>query len=124
MMSLIFAMLMLRSARCQPTFPPRVHARPQEQPDQTDAGLWRRLRSGMKKTRDGLTSGLDELFHGPKQIEAGLLDEIESRLLGADVGVHTTAAIVAALAAAVKRGELADRDSLLAVLRAQMLERL
>ena len=84
-------------------------------------GVWQRLRQGLRRTRDGLTGGLADLFLGRKQIDAAVLDEIETRLLLADVGVEATRIIIDALAAAVKRNELADLPAVLRALRAQMV---
>ncbi|MBI2992940.1 MAG: signal recognition particle-docking protein FtsY [Gammaproteobacteria bacterium] len=85
------------------------------------AGVWQRLRQGLWRTRDGLTGGLADLFLGGKQIDASILDEIETRLLLADVGVDVTRAITDSLAAALKRNELGDLPAVLRALRAQMV---
>mgnify|MGYP001111696385 CR=1 FL=1 len=50
-------------------------------------GLFARLKAGLSKTRSGLTEGIANLVLGRKQIDAELLDEIETQLLTADVGV-------------------------------------
>ena len=87
----------------------------------TPNGVWQRLRQGLRRTRDGLTGGLGDLFLGAKQIDASVLDEIETRLLLADVGVEATGAIIAALAAALKRDELGDLRAVLHALRARII---
>ena len=53
-------------------------------------------------------------------IDAGLLEELEARLLGADVGIEATSDILADLNRRVARRELADAGALLAALRAQL----
>ena len=67
-----------------------------------------------------LTGDFTSLFRGRK-IDAELLDELEARLIGADVGVEATQAILENLRASVARRELADADALMAALRAQLL---
>lgn len=72
---------------------------------------------GLKKTRSTLTEGLANLFLGKKTIDAELLEEIETRLLLADVGVETTKKIIKDLTAQVSRKELKDASALLEALK-------
>src|SRR5687768_837202 len=67
-----------------------------------------------------LAGDFTSLFSGRK-IDAELLDELEARLIGADVGVEATSFILENLRASVARRELADADALLAALRTQLL---
>ena len=86
--------------------------------------MWQRLRRGLAKTREGMTAGLSDLFRAKKQIDAGLLEEIESRLLMADVGVETTRDFIDALSQAVKHREMDNLEAVYAGLRAKMIEAL
>ncbi len=52
------------------------------------------------------------LFLGRKEIDDDLLDDIETRLLTADVGVEATTLIVQNLTKRVARKELADSGAL------------
>ena len=54
-------------------------------------------------------------------IDAELLDDLEARLIGADVGVEATSSILEKLRASVARRELTDADALVAALRAQLI---
>lgn len=67
-----------------------------------------------------LTGDFTSLFRGRK-IDAELLDDLEARLIGADVGVEATRSILENLRASVARRELADADALVAALREQLL---
>jgi len=51
-----------------------------------------------------------------------VLDELETRLIAADVGIETTEKILGSLRSRVQRKELADLDALLSALRTAMLE--
>ncbi|MBE9561523.1 MAG: signal recognition particle receptor subunit alpha, partial [Proteobacteria bacterium] len=53
-------------------------------------GLFTRLKEGLNKTRENFTSGLANLLLGKKAIDDDLLEEIETLLLTADVGVEAT----------------------------------
>ena len=60
------------------------------------------------------------LFLGKKAIDDDLLDEIETRLLTADVGVEATTAIVQNLTKRVARKELADSEALYKALQEEL----
>ncbi len=80
-------------------------------------GWLKRLRAGLRKTGDGLSS----LFLGRKSIDDDLLEELETRLLMADVGVEATQRIIDDLTARLRRKELADAAALHSALREDML---
>ncbi len=84
-------------------------------------GLWGRLKNGLSRTREGLTEGLTSLVAGNKKIDGEVLDELEARLLGADMGVELTMEIIASLQARLKRNQLSDVNALLAALRETLL---
>lgn len=52
-------------------------------------GFVGRLRKGLSKTREILTTDIDDLFRGARSAEE-VLEEIEERLITADIGVQTT----------------------------------
>jgi fused signal recognition particle receptor len=83
-------------------------------------GFFGRMREKLARSASRLAGDFTSLFRGRK-IDAELLDDLEARLIGADVGVEATAAILENLRASVARRELVDADALLAALRAQLL---
>ncbi len=83
-------------------------------------GLFKRLRSTLRAGSSWLTQGLAELLPGRK-IDAEILDELETRLITADVGVDASARILEDLRKQVARKELADVDALLKALHNAML---
>jgi len=85
-------------------------------------GLFQRLKQGLSRTRAQFGSGLSRLFGGRKVIDDELLEELETLLLTADVGVEATTRIVGDLTARAKRRELGDPEALLRVLRGQLLD--
>jgi len=80
-------------------------------------GLLARLRQGLARTRHGLGDGLAALVLGRKAIDEELLEDIETLLLTADVGVEATQAIIRDLTARVSRQELRDPAALIAALK-------
>jgi fused signal recognition particle receptor len=81
-----------------------------------------RLKERLQRTRSGFVESLASLVLGRKKIDAELLEEIETLLLGADVGVDATRDIIADLESRISRRELGDSDALFAALRADLLE--
>lgn len=85
------------------------------------SGLFTRLQASLSRTRDQLGEGLSRLVLGRKVIDAALLEDIETQLLGADVGVEATQALIDDLTERVARNQLADPQALFAALRADLL---
>ncbi len=79
-----------------------------------------RIRQGLGKTRDNLTTGLSTLLRGSKTIDEDLLEEIEAQLIMADVGVNATQEIIASLTARMQRQELADSERLYEALKQEL----
>ena len=83
-------------------------------------GFFARLRAGLAKTSASLGEGMASLFLGKKAIDDDLLDELETRLLTADVGVEATTAIIQNLTKRVARKELADSEALYGALQDEL----
>jgi len=79
-------------------------------------GFLRRLRNRLNRGNSWLTYDLAELFKG-RQIDAAILEELETRLISADVGVEASARILDGLRQQVARRELSDVAALIAALR-------
>ncbi|MGI9321262.1 MAG: signal recognition particle receptor subunit alpha, partial [Thiogranum sp.] len=88
--------------------------------DEKQAGLFGRLKAGLSKTRSGLTESIANLVVGRKQIDDELIEDLETQLLTADVGVEATQAIIKDLTQRVARKQLNDPDALLAALHDDM----
>lgn len=85
------------------------------------AGFFKRLRARLNQGDSWLTYDLAELLPG-RTIDAQVLEELETRLLTADVGVEATETILEELRTKLARQQLKDLDALLAALRTSMLE--
>lgn len=99
-----------------------IETKATEQPAASSPSLFKRLRNGLQKTRSNLGSGLANLVLGKKKIDAQLLEDIETQLLLADVGVDATQTIIQQLTDSVARKELADADALITVLQQQLTD--
>ncbi|WP_348970286.1 signal recognition particle-docking protein FtsY [Pseudomonas atacamensis] len=88
--------------------------------EETKAGFFARLKKGLSKTSASIGEGMASLFLGRKTIDDDLLDDLETRLLTADVGVEATTQIIQRLTQKVARKELADADALYKSLQAEL----
>ena len=83
-------------------------------------GFFGRLRDGLSRTRNKLSDGLGAVVLGRKEVDASLLEEVETQLLTADVGLEATDAIIDGLRARLGRKQLADADEFMAALREEL----
>jgi fused signal recognition particle receptor len=84
-------------------------------------GFFKRLRAKLNQGPAWLTTDLGELLPGRK-IDAEILDELEARLITADVGVAATAQILDGLRRRVSAKELNDVEALRSALQVAMHE--
>ena len=91
----------------------------EEQPG-AGGGLFSRLRRGLGKTGSRLREGLAALVAGRASVDAGLLDDIETRLLSADVGLEATDAVIESLRRRLDRRQLEDADAFVAALKDEL----
>lgn len=101
---------------------PEPPAQESEQPQK--AGLFDRLKAGLKKTTDGLVGRIDALVLGKKEIDADTLEELEEILITSDIGVHTTVELIRNLEQRLSRNELKDGAALRGALKDELLGRL
>lgn len=94
-------------------------AAPARQPE-TPKGLFGRLKSGLSRTRERLSGGIGSLVLGEKTVDPALLEDIETQLLAADVGLEATDRIINKLRQGLARKQLADPEAFLQALRSEM----
>ncbi|HXY76717.1 MAG TPA: signal recognition particle-docking protein FtsY [Steroidobacteraceae bacterium] len=80
-----------------------------------------RLRQRLNRGDSWLSADLGELFKG-RGIDAAILEELETRLISADVGVAATERILAELSRRVARRELKDIKALTGALETSIVE--
>ena len=90
-------------------------------PPQGSPGFLKRLRQRLNRGNSWLTYDLTDLVKG-RAIDAAILEELETRLLSADVGVPASERILDGLRARVARHELSDASALIAALREAIVE--
>ncbi len=80
------------------------------------------IRKGLARTRQAIGGGLGSLLKG-RTLDEELIDEIETRLISADVGVAGTAAIIDSLRAAHREGTVSRGEDVLEFLKQQLVAR-
>jgi fused signal recognition particle receptor len=70
------------------------------------------LSASLAKTKRGFSDGMADFLLGKKSIDSELLDELETRLLSADVGMDATTTIIDELQRSISRKIVDDPDSL------------
>jgi len=82
--------------------------------------LFKRLKSGLSKTRKLLSTDINELFTGKRKIDDELLEELEELLITSDIGVQTTTNLIQSIS--IKSSEISGPDQLKNILREKILE--
>lgn len=80
-----------------------------------------KLKSGLKKTREILTTDIDDLLLGSKTIDENLFNELEERLISADMGPQFANDIIAEVQDKMKRKELQNAGQVKKILRERMV---
>lgn len=84
--------------------------------------LFQRLKSGLRKTRENLGEGLARIVLGKKEINNDLLEEVETQLLLADIGIEATQKIINNLTQALKRRELLNAEAFFSALKNNLVD--
>ncbi len=83
-------------------------------------GFFTRLKKGLSKTGANFSDGMGSLFLGKKEIDDELLEDLETQLIMADVGMDATAMIIGNLTRRVSRNELIHADALYEALQQEL----
>ena len=107
-----------------PTPAPEMPSEPVRESENAapEIGFYARLKRGFSGTWNQLSSGLGTLFLGKKVIDDELLEELESQLLMADMGLEATQRVVTDITGRVSRKELADGEALMQATKAALLD--
>ncbi len=87
-------------------------------------GFFKRLVSGLAKTRDNVVLGMDNIFRGFSNIDEEFYEELEETLIMGDLGVNTTMNIIEDLKKKVKENHIKEpvqcREFLIDSIKEQM----
>ena len=71
-------------------------------------GFFKRLVSGLTKTRDNIVSGIDSIYNGFSSIDDDFYEEIEEILVMGDIGINATTSIIEDLKRKVKEQNIKE----------------
>jgi len=83
--------------------------------------LLERLKAGIQKTRTGLVGAIEDTILGRKEIDAELLEELEYKLITADIGVHTATDILESIRQKVDRKLVNDPNEIRTLIKEHLL---
>lgn len=82
-------------------------------------GIFSKLRKGLSKTREILTTDVDELFMSGRKIDDALFEELEELLIASDIGVRTAIDLMDKIA--IRSSKIKNAQDLKAVLKEEIL---
>ena len=96
-------------------------APPKEEKKSGFFGLADKIKKGLTKTREKLTSELTSLFTG-KKIDEALFEELETILLTSDVGISATTFLLDSIRASIKKNKIENADEIKGLLKEKLIE--
>ena len=94
---------------------------PKEEKKSGFFGFADKIKKGLTKTREKLTSELTSLFTG-KKIDEALFEELEIILLTSDVGISATTYLLDSIRASVKKNNIENADEIKGLLKEKLIE--
>jgi len=84
------------------------------------AGFYARIKRGLAKTRQQFGDSMGRLLLGKKNIDANLLEDLETMLISADLGIATTQRVITEISDRLARKQLNDGDAVFHALQDQL----
>lgn len=94
----------------------KLFKRNKEQQEQKEA-----LDEGLKKTKEGFFSRITKAIAGKDKVDEEVLDQLEEALVGADVGIDTTVAIINRIEARVAKDKFLGTSELNRILQEEIM---
>jgi len=83
-------------------------------------GFFSKLKAAVASTKSNLVGRIEEVVKGKKEIDAALLDDLESILIGADLGVGTTTEVLEKIRSQVSRKQVDDASQVKFLIKAEL----
>ena len=91
-----------------------------EKTEQAEPGVFEKIRHAVRQTQENFTERMQDLVVGRKEIDPEMLEELEAIMIGADIGVGTTAEILDSIRDQVSRRTLEDPAQLRGAVKAEL----
>ena len=85
-------------------------------------GLFEKLKKGLSKTRDNLSSKINELVRISKKLDEDFWEELEEILIQADVGVNTSLELVERIRKTARQQKLSDSSAVMGIIAEEVRE--
>ena len=108
-------------AEKKPVVLPEKEEAPKEEKKSGFFGFADKIKKGLTKTREKLTSELTSLFTG-KKIDEALFEELETILLTSDVGISATTFLLGSIRVSVKKNNIENADEIKGLLKEKLTE--
>lgn len=92
----------------------------EEEPPSSRFNLFKRLKDGLSKTKQGITGKIEDLIKSYQKIDEDLFEEIEEILITADLGVETTMEIIDDLKDRVKTEKITELTAIKGLLKEKL----
>lgn len=79
--------------------------------------FFKKLKSGLMKSRDSLNSKIEDVFKSFKKVDEELFEELEEVLITADVGVNATLEVISRLRGQVKEKKISESSEVRGILK-------
>jgi len=99
---------------------PIVEEQPMEEKTEK-VSLFKRLKEGLSKTKQGITDKVDNLIKSYQKIDEDFFEDLEEILITADIGVQTTMDIIEELKDKVRSQKLTEPESIKGLLKEQLV---
>src|SRR5438067_1306141 len=89
-------------------------------PKKKEPTVLEKIKEAVKQTKENFTEQIQVLVEGQKEIDAGMLDQLEAIMIGADIGVSTTNDILKAIKDRMSRKMLQDPKELRGAIKEEL----
>lgn len=92
-----------------------------EKEDSSKEGFFKKLTSGLNKTKQNIVGGIDNVLKNFTKIDEELLEELEETLITSDIGIKTTMDIIDKLRENIKENRIKSPEDIKIILKQELI---
>jgi len=89
-------------------------------PKKKEPTVFEKIKAAVQQTKENFTEQIQDLVEGQKEIDAGMLEQLEAIMIGADIGVATTNDIIKVIKDRMSRKMLQDPKELRGAIKEEL----
>ena len=89
-------------------------------PKKKEPTVFEKIKAAVQQTKENFTEQIQDLVEGQKEIDAGMLEQLEAIMIGADIGLPTTNDIIKAIKDRMSRKMLQDPKELRGAIKEEL----